>query len=340
MTIRENIQNIYQRVFGVLAVYSFQINKAFADTPPATVLDRFSSSTPVVNGFGSFISKVSVLTDAGITEADFLAFVHILFLFFVLRMIVWTMFEYAFGVVKMVDIITNIFLILMVQVLMVSYNELVTGIWEAGQGVAGSIQKGMIGTSDVFFAPQFIGKMLSSITFGSMFSANPFTPNLILTILNMFTLSAAMLVISALSYVSVMWGFWGFSLAKLIGLLFVPTLLYERVSFLFDGWLRFYFGFIIYYIIARLNVVMVACSLAIYFRIALPFTLAPIAPIELPVLDSLFEAIGIFTFLFVGLLSLFSTGRFAGAIVAGAGGGGMGQAVLGAARAASKMAMK
>ena len=148
-----------------------------------------------------------------------------------------------------------------------------------------------------------------------------------------------MLLLSVFAYVSVIWGFWGFTLAKLVGLIFIPTLLYERLSWLFDGWLRFFIGFLVYYIIARLNVVLVACSIALYFGIGIPFTATPGAPIELPFMASIFDALGVFVYMFVGLLSLFSTGKFAATIVSGAAGGGMGQAAQGAAQAVAKLAM-
>jgi len=153
----------------------------------------------------------------------------------------------------------------------------------------------------------------------------------------MVALSVCLALLSALAYVSVIWGFWGFTLAKLIGLTFFPTLLTQRFNWLFDGWLRFYAGFLMYYIIARLNVVLVAISLAVYFNVQL--TPNPGPPVELPMMSSLFDAIGIFTFMFVGLLSLFSTGKFAATIIAGAGGGGMGSAVLGASRTAARLVM-
>lgn len=304
---------------------------------PAYAGPDVSQPGAAVAGFDKFIGRITSLSNAAINQPDFTMFVKMMFFFFVLLMIIWTMWRYSMKAVNNIDILTNVILILMVQVLMTTYVTLIDATWSATEGIAGSLQMGMIGTRDAFFAPAFITNVLSNMYFPPSTWLNPVV--VMVTALNMTILSVLLVLLSVLSYVAVLWGFWGYTLAKLTGMLFLPFLLYERLSFLFDGWLRFYFGFLIYYIMARLNVVMVACSLAIFLGVSIPFGLTPGVPVELPMMASLFDAIGVTTFVFVGLLSLFSTGKFAATIVSGAGGGGMGSAVMGAARAAAKMTM-
>ncbi|MGK5033192.1 type IV secretion system protein [Janthinobacterium sp. MDT1-19] len=317
-------------VLGIF-LYLFQVACAFAAAPDP------GASGPVIQGFERFIARVGRLSDGAIADAEFKWFVQALFILFVTLTIVWTMFRFSLRGLGVEEVITQVILILMVNVLMTTFSTWVNACWGVAEGVAGALQNGMIGTKDAFFAPQYIGNILKSISMGE-FSKMIFNPLKAFVVgLNIIILTVAMVLLSALSYISVMWGFWGFTLAKLIGLMFVPFLLYERLSFLFDGWLRFFFGFIIYYIIARLNVVLVGCSLALYFGLPIPMSIGPLPPIQMPAMTSMFETIGVLTFMLVGLLSLFSTGKFAATIVSGAGGGGMGSAVQGAARMAAKI---
>lgn len=316
---------------SILGAVLFSIHKISVAAPPDP-----STTGPVVQGFSEFIRKVNTLSNSAIDEENFQGFVTMLFMFFVILMIMWNMFLYVNKRIGFADVFEKIILILMVQVLMSTFAIWTGALWATAEGVASSLQNGMIGTTDSFFAPTFISNILRNMTFPPMTILNPLA--VFVTGLNMILLSVAMLLLSMISYVSIIWGFWGFTLAKLVGLVFIPTLLYERLSWLFDGWLRFFMGFLIYYIIARLNVVMVACSLAIYFGVGIPFSISAGTPVELPMMASIFDAIGVFTFMFVGILSLFSTGKFAATIVSGAAGGGMGSAAAGAARTVAKLA--
>ena len=302
---------------------------AMAETPDV------SANGPVVQGFGNFIRKIGSLTNAAISQPDFVWWYNALFFLGAGAMIVYTLTKYAMKKVMYADVATVVFMILIVQVLITNFVSIMDASWSAAEGIASSLQMGMIGTRDAFFAPQFITNLFKSMTFSMTAIIHPITA--INAAASMVILSVITLLLSCLSYVSIIWGFWGFTIAKLIGLTCIPTLLFERFSFVFDGWMKFYLGFLIYYIIARLNVVLVACSLAIYYNVGIPFGVSQSAPIELPLMASFFDGLGVFTFTIVGLLALFSTGRFAGTIVAGAGGGGLGPAVLGAARAAAKL---
>ena len=291
----------------------------------------------VAGGFNRFINKVEALTSRAITEQDFVEFVDMMFLAFSVYLIVTTMYNYSLKAASLADIFSMILLISMTKMLMVNFDSLVSACWGVAVGVANSLQRGMVGNDDLFFGPRFIGSIMESVMFSGGSWTQPFRA--VKAAMIVFMASGMMILLSMLSYISAIWAFWGFSLSKLIGLLFVPTLLFEKLHFLFDGWLRFMFGFVVYYIIARLNLVMVACSLALYLGVGLPPT-PQSSPIEFPDVESFFEVYGLLTFTFVGILALFSTGKFAGTIVAGAGGGGMGSAILGATRAIGKIAAK
>ena len=304
-------------------------NTLAGTAPPQT-------DSAIADGFNNFITKINTLTTTAIQQQDFASFIDFLFLFLVIILVVTTMSKYSMKVKNIADVFGMVILILAVKVMMVGYSGTMDAFWNLATGVAGSLQKGMVGTDDLFFAPKFLGSMMKSITFsGGGGWTEPFLA--MKGALIVFFSSGLMMLLSMLSYVAAIWGFWGFQLAKLLGLLFVPTLLIERINFLFDGWLRFMIGFVVYYIVARLNLVMVACALAMYAGVGLPPTPTS-SPVEFPDIQSVFEVYGLLTFTLVGLLALFSTGKFAATIVGGAGGGGMGSAVMGATRLAGKVA--
>jgi hypothetical protein len=290
---------------------------------------------PVIQGFASFVSKVNKISDAAVNEADFQIFVNMLFNGLAVILIVWALMKYSLKGLSTLELLTNSILLLFVKTLMETFLIWTGVMWATAEGIASSLQNGMIGTPDTFFAPAFIYNVLRSLTFSQENIFNPFMA--IVVGFNTFALSIVMVLLSALSYASVLWGFWVYTLAKLTGLVMIPFLLYERLSWLFDGWLRFFVGSLVYYIIARLNVVMVACSIALFAGVKIPFSVEPMAPVELPILSTPFEAIGVVVFMCVGLLALFSTGKFAATIVAGSAGGGMGSAVLGLSRAVARL---
>lgn len=320
------------RNFAVLLVSVMCSAHALAQAQPDV-----GSQSAAVAGFARFVARVSSLTNSAIADSDFVILVDLLFVFFAILLIIWRFWLYSMKSGTIVNVIEAVVLILFTQLALRTYLTWTDAIWSVGDGMASSLQNGMIGTKDPFFAPQFIGNVLQNMYFPASSWQSPFT--VFTAALNVTILSVAMLLLSVVAFASIIWGFWGFTLAKLIGMVFIPFLMYERLAFLFDGWLRFFLGFVVYTVIARLNVVLVACSLAIFMGVNIPFGLTPGTPVELPSMTSIFDAIGVFVFLFVGLLSLFSTGKFAATILAGAGGGGIGGAMGGAAKAVTKAMM-
>lgn len=296
-----------------------------------------NSATGIGTGFNNFFNKVEGLISTAIQTPDFVEYIDWLFLALSVNLAIFTIIKWVNNAAGTYDLITAGILIMLVKWLMLTFDTATAGIWQVGDGVGASLQNAMLGTKDLFFAPRFLAKLLSSLTWTNQ---NTVDLGLIFrNALNMFTVSLAAMVISMLAFVSAVWGFWGYSLSKLIGLLFVPTLVNEKISFLFDGWLRFFLGFVVYALVARLNLVLVVVSISLYFGLGLPPGM-PTTAIEMQPVSTLFELLGLMTFMFVGILALFSTGRFAASIVSGAGGGGMGPAVLGIARMTARFAVR
>jgi TrbL/VirB6 plasmid conjugal transfer protein len=290
----------------------------------------YSDPVDIARGLGSFITKIDPLVNTAIASTAFLNFVDMIWVAFTVIVIVYALASYAAGETTLFGLLNTAIFIMLVRVLMTTYSLFTDGLWGAFYGIALTLQESMIGTSDPFFSPRFISALWQSITFPSTWSWVDLINALKLG-MGLFALSVLATLLSALAYFCVLFGFWGSALAKLIGLAFIPTLLLERTSFLFDGWLRFYLGFCVYAMIAQLNVVMVCVALALYYGFALPPTLGAISTSTVPTMTDISEMLGLFVYFIIGLISLFSTGRFAASIIGGAAGGGLGAAIVSAA---------
>lgn len=319
--LQSRIKKLYQCLLGLLILFCLH-TLVYAD--PLTN----NSPTDIGTGFNNAENKISAMVSNGINGADYQTMAQVIFICCAVYFIVTTMMKYTFLAVPFSSVMTMVFAVLFVKALMVDYDPLTNAAYGIATGIANALQKGMIGTTDPFFAPEFLAKIMSNMTFagsGASISAALFRIAVLLVI------SLVSMVLSAVAFSSSIWGFWGYSLLKTIGLVIMPTMLVERFSFVFDGWLRSMVGFLVFLVIARVNCVMVAELIAVYFNTSLSVT-AQVAALEIPKISSLFEVLGLFIFSLVAILSLFATAKFASGVVAGAGAGGMGGAVISASR--------
>jgi hypothetical protein len=143
-----------------------------------------------------------------------------------------------------------------------------------------------------------------------------------------FVAALAMSLVLLLLCIAIMlvdiWGFWLYAIALATGPVLLPFTLYKRLSFLFDGWLRFFFGAVVYVILARVNLGLVAVALLTFLHTTAQevtaggFRILPQAPIK-----EFADILGMLLFCGVGGFTLLATGRFASTIVAGAAAGGV-----------------
>lgn len=298
--------NKIKNSFGVFLAVTLLPSIAIA----APALDDVGS---VESGFNQFLTNTTATVNAAVNSAAVQADVTLLWNFFAVLLVIWTMYLYAFKKGTIVDILSTAILIMIVKVLMGQFTVLTSAIWSAANGFAGDVQLALLGSSDLFFAPAFISNVVNSITFSSAGIFSPLTA--VLSAIDIVIVGAVSLVLSALAYFATIWGFWGYSIAKLIGLLFVPFLLYERLSWLFDGWLRFFFSFVFYAVVARLNLALLALAFAAFFGVTPSLGGQP--AITLAPITALSQVFGLLVFALVGILATLSTGSFVATIVGG-----------------------
>jgi hypothetical protein len=332
---------MYKKILNILLLGCFLL--LFVQSAHAGFMDI------VQDGYNLFLDNIATKITSAITSTNITNDVNILWAFFAVFLVIWTMFTYAFGKGTLLDLLTAAILIMITKILMGEFDVLTKVIWEAANGFASDIQVGLLGNGDLFFAPQYIAdKFLTTVwnkafppasvgsvvsgTWGLVTNGIEVYMNWIVTIL----MAILAIILSILAYISVIWAYWGYAIAKLIGLLFIPFLMYERLAWLFDGWLRFFFGFVVYAIVVRINISLVMVALSSYTDIEVKGMTGGVALGSIPA--TIVEMTTLLVFTLTGIIAILSTGKFVGSLVGGsAASTGIGGIVL---RGASMMAGK
>ncbi len=211
------------------------------------------------------------------------------------------------------DLMASVFLVVLVKIILSSFDTLTEAAHHLATGLGSSIQEPIVGTADVFFPASYISNLISNFSY---LPVNIFEA--IATIMGTIVLSAAGLALGVVAFFTAAWGTWGYAVAKLVGWFFVPFLLVPRLAFLFDGWLRFFVGFLVYDVLARVNISLCLVLLSKYF--GLPLSAAAVSSPIVISGSSLSDYFGLLALMIMALVALIATGRFAVTIASGVGG--------------------
>jgi type IV secretory pathway VirB6-like protein len=255
-----------------------------------------------------------------------------LFFTMALGLFIWKTVGWAFRGFDLADMFTTAAMIVGVGALMKAFPIIVPAMFQASLFIGNALLAGLAGVSTT----SADGAALP-IALMNLFGKYTLAPNCEGWILpgeclakNLPGILAAVgtgLVLVALGIASLItdiWGFWGFAIAMAIGPVMLPFVLYPRLSFLFDGWVRFFIGFMVYTIIARINLALVAVALMTFQKATVGALLSgQVYAGTVPPVKNFAEVIGLLLFAGVGLFTLTATGSFARSMVMGAGGGGV-----------------
>jgi len=261
--------------------------------------------------------------------------VNVLFSALALGLFVWKFSGYALRGFDLLDMMALMMTLFFVYLILSVYKAIFPAIFGAGRYVSDVLGAGISGRDPKVSLAENIFGMVVQVDFHS--SCDLFDclgPGIMSWIAAIF----AYIIVIALGIVATLvelWTMWGFQIAYAIGWLTVPFLLFERLSFLFDGWLKFFFGMVVYVMVAKVNLALVLLGLEIMFGIAHGGGIPDSQTVDV---DGFFSIVGMLVFLAVGIATLYSTGRFASAIVQNAAGGGVGDVVQRAASAAATAA--
>jgi TrbL/VirB6 plasmid conjugal transfer protein len=273
------------------------------------------------------------LTSGAVRQA-----VNAMFLAMAVGLFVFKFVGYAMRGFDVMDIIELMLSILFVFVLLNSYAVIFPAIRDGALSLGDAVSSGIMGSRP---GQGFARSMLSR------FAEMTFTPKCngvweclggsILALIATLLGWTAVIVLGIVAVLVDVWCSWGFAIAYAVGFVMIPFMLYERLSFLFDGWLKFFFGMGVYAILAKVNLALVFKAMQLMLGSSGAVNSLGSGAFERPI-EGFVDIAGLLVFVVVGIFALCATGRFSQAIVMGAGGGGIGGMVQSAAKTAAKAA--
>ena len=304
----------YALISVVLILFLVPFAYAAPLVPSAT--PDYGSVSSTFSSFNAFLANVSAYVTAILNPANnAYKYVEATFFAFFAYRLALALAGFVFSTVDLVGVLTVIMLGFIVRILMGFYGQLTSLLLTWAGDASTALQMPIVGNDDVFFVASYIGRIMGAISLPSADIWDAISFSLLIVVFQ-----SVIWILSILSFFAVAWGVWGFALAKLIGWFFIPFMLLERTSALFDGWLRFMLGFLFYMFIARANLIMVLVLLTTYFGLPIaPATTSTVQAITVAPGD-FGELTGLLALLIIAVLALLSTGKFAASIVGGIGG--------------------
>jgi hypothetical protein len=211
----------------------------------------------------------------------------------------------------------SILLVIVTSVLFFSYGEWTKAFNDATLGVSQIIQQGMTGRTDTFYPVSRLMHAAVTIDYTIPYGfwdivKAPFV--FIAAIVLSIQLLAMYVVVCGIW----MWAFWGYSVMKVVGLLFVPMLFFRPLAGWFDSWFRTFaaFGFMNILVTISLNIAANA------FYVALGYPNMNSTPMSHPiVINTGWEVAPLILFGMVSLWGMFQCISLANAITGGAAAG-------------------
>ncbi|NWA64064.1 hypothetical protein HX773_24510 [Pantoea sp. B9002] len=132
--------------------------------------------------------------------------------------------------------------------LMMSYDIATKTFWGIAEGLSYEMQYAFVGNNDPLFILQWIKKATMAIKLSDVG---------IFDALDMVALSMCWVIIGialdCVMYLGSVWAVFGYGLAKIVGFVFIPFILVSGTRNLFDGWVRFFTGFIVLSVVVKVT---------------------------------------------------------------------------------------
>lgn len=299
-----------KKIISISSFFVVWCSCAFAAAPP-TVDETVAKMRPFQQMLKSMITAI-------MTDSDLNNFVDIIWTAFAIYLLVGVLIKFMHGILFIHELVHALLLIIFAKVCIDYYDYITSVFWSWSEALAGGTQKAIFGSSDPFLLFAFIHDINAAITINGI----SFLDGLNAVVMGILMV-IIMLLLSVLSFLASAWAMWGYALAKLIGWFFIPFIMLRKTSFLFDGWVRFFLGFLVYGLVARVNLILTATCIRCF--LGLPgYSVGYTIPNTLLDVQELADVSGLVAFVFISILSLCCTGKFASTIVSGAGGFGEG----------------
>ena len=139
--------------------------------------------------------------------------------------------------------------------IMTGYDAATSAIWGVAVGISNGFQEHLVGNTDNFFLAQWIHKATAAVVVEdiSLFD----TVKMAIYYVGWMIVGWLLDLVAALV---AMWADFGYALAKVVGLIFIPFLLLPATRNLFDAWFKFFTGFGFLLIVLKATMVVAAIS--------------------------------------------------------------------------------
>lgn len=261
----------------------------------------------------TFMKNVDAVLNNILADPSLSGFVNALWNTLTIVLIVTVLAKYSMTGISTFELIHPLLLILITRLMLNHYDYLTGLFWDWSEGIAGGIQRAVIGNSDPFLLPGFVNDVVSGIQTSGVSIWDGVNLLMASTVI-----LAIISLLSLMAFFASTWALWGYALAKIIGWFFIPFIMFKRLSFLFDGWMRLFLGFLVYGIIARANLLLTVLAVKSYFAVP-GYAVNTNTSIRLD-FNGIADLFGMIAFLFIAILALIATGRFATVVVSGVSG--------------------
>lgn len=291
------------------------------------------------------------------SESDIYKIAIFFWSIFVYISLIILLLKYAFGQAKMHDVINTFAVWILTGALIHYFNDATNMIVDASKTMRGTVQialyqaAGYTGPTDdiiqdAFFAPKLLWNIFSALHYDE-----PNIFQIMGNIINYCFFIITCLIFLVLALVGILLSFWttfGIYLAKILGLYFVPFLMFKKTAPYFDSWIKFFIGYVLFGMISQILLTLPIILLLKYFIasgiagggiINMDGILGgdTLSAHQLDLTDvgwqQMCSMIGIGV---IGLIALLSTSKIVSKLTGGVGGG-MGNAISSTVSAASKL---
>ncbi len=284
----------------------------------ALLADDFpsKSSTEFWNNFDDFFLNLKWLKQILLSPTTDL-YLHIKYLVgaFSTILIVRFLITYLFDDITVIDLLVLIFSIFATTIYLNNYADITSYGWTYATGIVVSIHTATIGSHYRGGINSFLLVLFDNIEITSN------TSNIFLMAGRAFVFAILHLLLALFAFGSTLatiWALWGYAITSIWGIVVIPFVILRETRFLFMAWLKVYIGYLIYYVIANLNLVVVYLLVISMFK--LPVNIAASPTMSIPIYEINVDEgfpLALVTMLLIGIMSMISIGSLASSLAGG-----------------------
>tara|TARA_R110000744_G_scaffold102987_3_gene197654 strand:- start:295 stop:1260 length:966 start_codon:yes stop_codon:yes gene_type:complete len=263
-----------------------------------------SRSDTALNGaISTFVQNV--LTD---DTAEFNQFVKAMMVAMTFIGIAWYVIGWALKKYDVGTLVVYLISCFVIWAFYANYNEALSDLWGWSDSIGLGIQEQATGTDDKLFV---VNKLMETI--GRFFLDDISILDGLLAITGMLFFTVITLILKVVVFIASQWSIWGYAFCKIIGLVFLPLVLWPVTRSVFTNWFQMFLGFWFFNLFIKVGLTLYY----IYFNAIFGVVDGPVS--FNPVADHI-AIMRINLHMLVGIMFLISLGALSGMMAQGFGG--------------------